>query len=97
MFSARGGRGITEASSSTRDCAKGECDNRSDRHLRTQANLPAAIKADDRMWGSVLPVGGFFHLDAGGSTLHRSPPKRVSLSVDVICWSAFSASARCSA
>ena len=45
------GSSVTEASSSTQDCAKGECDNRSDRRLRTQTNLPAAIKADDRMWG----------------------------------------------
>jgi hypothetical protein len=32
------------------DCARGECDNRSDRRLQIQTNLPAAIKADERMW-----------------------------------------------
>src|ERR1039457_6263980 len=32
------------------DCAKGQCDNRSDRRLQTQTNLTAAAKANERMW-----------------------------------------------
>src|ERR1017187_6822872 len=32
------------------DCARGQCDNRSDRRLQTQTNLTAAAKADERMW-----------------------------------------------
>ncbi|MEO8739898.1 MAG: hypothetical protein ABI537_09375, partial [Casimicrobiaceae bacterium] len=46
----------------------GESDNRSDRRLQTQTNLPAAARADERMWDK-RAVSSMAH---ASMTAHRS-------------------------